>query len=141
MSCKKVAIYIRVANKDTSSINVQKECLTTYCLDKKFEDYEFYIDNGYSSNNLQRPALQKLIQDAIDKKISHCIVYQLDRLSRSTKDTLHIINDLFIPHEVNLVSIIDGLDTSTSLGKYIINMYSMIAASKRGEKICQKTKR
>ena len=141
MNCKKVAFYIRVGNKDDSSINIQKEWLTTYCNDKKYEHYEFYIDNGYSGNNLERPAIQKLIQDAKDEKLSHCIVCKLDKLSRSTKDTLHIINDFFTPNGVNLVSINENLDTSTSLGKYIIDTFTMANSTLRGKEICQKTKR
>ena len=140
MNRKKVAIYIRVSNKDASAINIQKECLMAYCQDKKIENYEFYIDNGYSGNNLKRPAIQKLIKDVTEEKLSHCIVYKIDRLSRSTKDTLHIINDFFIPNGINLISIVDNLDTSTSLGKCIINMYSIINSNKRGKNICQKTR-
>ena len=95
----------------------------------------------YSGNNLERPAIQKLIKDAREEKLSHCIIYELSRLSRSTKDTLHIINDFLIPNGVNLVSLIGNLDTSTSLGQHVINISSMINSTKRGREICQRTKR
>ena len=138
---KKVAFYIRVANKNDSSIDIQKKWLTEHCQAKNYEHYEFYIDNGYSGNNLERPAIQKLIKDAREEKLSHCIIYELSRLSRSTKDTLHIINDFLIPNGVNLVSLIGNLDTSTSLGQHVINISSMINSTKRGREICQRTKR
>lgn len=141
---KKIAFYIRVAraNEEDSSIDFQKKQLVKYyCEDKDISNYEFYIDNGYSGNNLERPALQRLIQDSQEKKLSHCIVYKLDRLSRSAKDSLHIINNILNPNGVEFVSLIDSLDTSNSLGKHIIDLYSMIISTKRGKEICQKTKR
>ena len=138
---KKVAVYVRVGNKNDLSVDNQKKCLTEYCQNKKLEQYEFYIDNGYSGNNLERPAIQKLIEDASEEKLSHCIVYELSRLSRSTKDTLHVINDFLIPNGVNFISLIDSLDTSTSLGKHIINVSTVMDSTKRGITICQKTKR
>lgn len=128
---KGIAIYIRIGNKEGNTLDIQKEELIRYCEAKGIKNYEFYIDNGYSGNDLERPAIQKLIQDAIDGKLSTCIVYELSRFSRSTRDTMHIIYDILIPHGVNIVSLRDSLDTSTSLGKSIIEYYLMLEIGKR----------
>ena len=122
-NAKRIAIYIRIGNKEGNTLDIQKEQLIRYCETKEIKNYEFYIDNGYSGNDLERPALQKLIQDAIDGKLSTCIVYELSRLSRSTRGAMHIIYDILIPHGVNIISLIDNLDTSTALGKSIIECY------------------
>ena len=122
-NAKRIAIYIRIGNKEGNTLDIQKEQLIRYYETKEIKNYEFYIDNGYSGNDLERPALQKLIQDAIDGKLSTCIVYELSRLSRSTRGAMHIIYDILIPHGVNIISLIDNLDTSTALGKSIIECY------------------
>lgn len=124
-NAKGIAIYIRIGNKEGNTLNIQKEQLTRYCETKEIKNYEFYIDNGYSGNDLERPALQKLIKDAIDGKLSTCVVYELSRLSRSAKGAMHIIYDILIPYGVNIISLMDNLDTSTSLGKSIIECHLM----------------
>ena len=94
---KIAAIYIRVSTdaqvEEGYSIDAQKEQLAAYCVSKGLKNYEFYIDGGWSGSNIDRPEMQRLIKDAKEEKISHCIVYKLDRLSRSQKDTLYIIEE------------------------------------------------
>ena len=99
------------------SIEAQKEQLTAYCVSKSIKNYEYYIDGGWSGSNIDRPELQRLIKETKEGKISHCIVYKLDRLSRSQKDTLYLIEDVFNPNNVDFVSLNESMDTSTPNGK------------------------
>lgn len=132
---KKAAIYIRVSTdaqaEEGYSIEAQKEQLAAYCVSKGIKDYEFYIDGGWSGSNIDRPEIQRLIKDVQDGKVSHCIVYKLDRLSRSQKDTLYLIEDVFIPNEVSFVSLNETLDTSTPMGKLMIGILSAFAQLER----------
>ena len=132
---KKAAIYIRVSTdaqaEEGYSIDAQKEQLAAYCVSKGIKNYEFYIDGGWSGSNINRPEMQRLIQDTEDDKISHCIVYKLDRLSRSQKDTLYLIEDVFIPHDVAFVSLNETMDTSTPMGKLMIGILSAFAQLER----------
>ena len=137
---KVIAFYIRTANKGCKSMGIQKEQLEVYCKLYEIENYKFYIDDGYADDNLERPALQKLIQDAKDKKISQCIVYELSRFSRSARKTLHIISNLLIPNEVNVISLADSLDTSTPIGKFLIEAHMKNEVEKL-EVLCQAIKR
>lgn len=132
---KIAAIYIRVSTdaqaEDGYSIEAQKEQLAAYCVSKGIKNYKFYIDGGWSGSNINRPEIQKLIKDSQDGKISHCIVYKLDRLSRSQKDTLYLIEDVFIPNDVSFVSLNETLDTSTPMGKLMIGILSAFAQLER----------
>ena len=132
---KIAAIYIRVSTdaqaEEGYSIDAQKEQLAAYCVSKGLKNYEFYIDGGWSGSNIDRPEIQRLIKDSQEGKISHCIVYKLDRLSRSQKDTLFLIEDVFIPNNVSFVSLNETLDTSTPMGKLMIGILSAFAQLER----------
>lgn len=132
---KKAAIYIRVSTdaqaEEGYSIDAQKEQLTAYCIAKGVKNYEYYIDGGYSGSSLSRPEIQRLIQDCKDGNISHVVVFKLDRLSRSQKDTLYLIEDIFIPNEVEFVSLGESIDTSSPTGKLMIGILSAFAQLER----------
>lgn len=132
---KKAAIYIRVSTdaqaEEGYSIDAQKEQLTAYCVSKGIKNYDYYIDGGWSGSNIDRPELVRLIDDCKDGKISHCIVYKLDRLSRSQKDTLYLIEDVFNIYNVAFVSITETLDTSTPVGRLMIGILSAFAQLER----------
>lgn len=132
---KIAAIYIRVSTdyqaEEGYSIEAQKEQLTAYCVSKQIKDYDYYIDGGWSGSNIDRPEIQRLIADVKEDKISHVIVYKLDRLSRSQKDTLFLIEDVFNPHGVDFVSLNESMDTSTPMGKLMVGILSAFAQLER----------
>ena len=90
-----VAIYVRVSTleqyKEGYSINEQIERLQKYCEAKGWTVYKVYIDGGYSGANMDRPGLQAMLRDVEAGLFDAVLVYKLDRLSRSQKDTLEII--------------------------------------------------
>ncbi len=139
---KKAAIYIRVSTdaqrEEGYSIDAQKEMLTAYCVSKAIKKYEYYIDGGFSGSNIDRPALGRLIEDIKNDKISCVIVYKLDRLSRSQKDTLYLIEDIFNPKGVDFVSLNESMDTSTPLGRLMLGILSAFAQLER-ENIRERT--
>lgn len=132
---KKAAIYIRVSTdaqaEEGYSIDAQKEQLTAYCISKNIKKYDYYIDGGWSGSNINRPELQRMITDIQDQKISHVIVYKLDRLSRSQKDTLYLIEDVFNPNDVDFISMNESMDTSTPMGKLMLGILSAFAQLER----------
>ena len=132
---KIAAIYIRVSTdiqaEEGYSIEAQKEQLTAYCVSKGIKNYDYYIGGGWSGSNIDRPEMQRLIKDVKDDKISHVIVYKLDRLSRSQKDTLYLIEDVFNPHNVDFVSLNESMDTSTPMGRLMLGILSAFAQLER----------
>ncbi len=139
---KHSAIYIRVSTdaqrEEGYSIDAQKEMLTAYCVSKSIKNYEYYIDGGFSGSNIDRPELKRLIRDIRDEKINCVIVYKLDRLSRSQKDTLFLIEDVFNPMKVDFVSLNESMDTSTPIGRLMLGILSAFAQLER-ENIRERT--
>ncbi|WP_235430753.1 recombinase family protein [Paenibacillus larvae] len=128
----KVALYIRVSTQEqveNYSIESQKERLEAFCISKGWEIYDIYIDPGYSGSNTNRPGLKCLLKNL--DKVNAVVVYKLDRLSRSQRDTLSLIEEHFLANQVNFVSITETLDTTTSFGKAMIGILSVFAQLER----------
>jgi site-specific DNA recombinase len=136
----RAALYIRVSTHEqveNYSIDAQKEKLEAYCKSKGWIIHDFYIDPGYSGANMERPALQRLLVELDNFDV--VVVYKLDRLSRSQRDTLELIEDHFLKNGVEFVSITETLDTSTPFGKAMIGILSVFAQLER-ETIAERMK-
>lgn len=122
------ACYVRVSTenqKENYSIEEQKSRLRAFCEAKDIVIGKMYVDGGYSGGNLRRPALQELLRRLPEYDL--VIVYKLDRLSRSQKDTLMLIEDYFLARKVHFISVCENFDTSTPLGRAMIGMLSVFA--------------
>ncbi len=138
----RAGLYCRVstdAQVEGYSIDAQKKLLEAYCVSKEITDFEYYIDGGYSGSNLDRPAMKKLLDDIDDRKIDYVIVYKLDRISRSQKDTLFLIEEKFNPNNIGFISIRENFDTTTPFGKAMIGILSVFAQLER-ETIYERTR-
>ena len=138
----KAGLYARVSTDiqmEGYSIDAQKEFLLNYAKAKEFTEYEYYVDGGYSGKDLERPAIQKLIKDVKARKIDCVIVFKLDRISRSQKDTLYLIEEVFNKYHVGFVSIRENFDTTTPFGKAMVGILSIFAQLER-ETILERTK-
>jgi site-specific DNA recombinase len=128
----KAALYIRVSTQEqveNYSIGTQKERLEALCKAKGWTVHETYVDGGYSGSSMDRPALQQMLSDLAN--IDVVVVYKLDRLSRTQRDTLELIEDYFLENKVEFVSITETLDTSTPFGKAMIGILSVFAQLER----------
>lgn len=137
---KKVAIYIRVSTQEQAqegySVAEQKERLVAYCQAHAWIIADIYVDGGYSGANLSRPGIQKLMDEI--KNFDVVLVYKLDRLSRSQRDTLYLIEEIFLPNKVDFVSMQKSFDTSSPLGKAMIGLLAVFAQLER-EQIKERT--
>ena len=127
---RRVACYVRVSTEnqlENYSIDEQTDRLKAFCKAKDLNIVKFYTDGGYSGGNMNRPGLQQMLKDIKDKHIDMIIVYKLDRLSRSQKDTLTLIEDEFLSNDVDFVSMSENFDTSTPFGKAMIGILSVFA--------------
>jgi site-specific recombinase len=113
------------------SIEEQKAKLESYCDIKDWHVYKVYTDGGFSGSTTERPALEQLIKDAQSKLFDTVLVYKLDRLSRSQKDTLFLIEDVFIKNGIEFLSLQENFDTSTPFGKAMIGLLSVFAQLER----------
>ena len=132
---KKAGLYVRVSTLEQAregySIGAQTEKLKAFAKAKDYNVYDVYTDAGESGGKLERPELKRLIQDVEMKRINTVVVMKLDRLSRSQKDTLHLIQDVFKPNDVDFISVNESFDTSTSFGIAMIGILSVFAELER----------
>lgn len=141
---KKIALYRRVSTdkqrEEGYSLDIQEDRLRAYV--KAMDDVKevrMYTDDGFSGGSLERPGIQRLISDIEDGIVSHVVVIKLDRLSRSQKDTLHLIEDIFIPNGVAFISIQESFNTDTPFGRAMIGILSVFAQLER-ENIYERTR-
>ena len=130
-----IALYCRVSTREQAenghSIAEQQERLINYCKSKGWKDYKAFIDAGYSGAKLDRPALTDALNLIKNKKVNKILVYKLDRLSRSQKDTLMLVEDVFLANDCDFVSISENFDTSTPLGRAMIGILGVFAQLER----------
>jgi len=131
----KIALYLRVSTLEQAesgySLEEQEDKLRKYCEAKDWDVVHVYRDPGFSGSTLNRPSMQQLISDVDAGLFEGVLVYKLDRLSRSQKDTLHLIEDVFNAHNVSFISMSENFDTSTPFGKAMIGILSVFAQLER----------
>lgn len=142
---QRIRLYIRVSTdrqaEEGYSLGIQEEKLRAYISTLMDNDVEFDVvsDDGYSGGDLHRPGIQRIIEEAESGKITHVVVMKLDRLSRSLKDTMHLIEDIFLPNNVAFISLYESFDTSTPFGRAMIGILSVFAQFER-ENIFERTR-
>lgn len=127
---KKVIIYIRVSTTEQIegySIGEQKARLLAYCKSMNFIVVDIIIDAGYSGSNLKRPGIQRIIEICDNKDIDAVVVLKLDRLSRSQRNTMYLIEDVFLGNDIDFISIQESFDTSSAFGRAMVGILSVFA--------------
>ena len=140
---RKTALYVRVSTdsqfEEGYSVEAQTEKLEAWCKVKNYKNTELYVDGGWSGSNIDRPELRRLMGDIAMGKVAVVVVYKLDRLSRSQKDTLFLLEDVFAPNDCDFISINENFDTTSPYGKAMIGILSVFAQLER-ENIKERTR-
>lgn len=129
-SAETTACYCRVSTEnqiENYSIDEQRERLEAFCRARGWAAPVMFTDPGFSGGSLERPALREMLEQVRAGKFSVVCVYKLDRLSRSQKDTLYLIEDVFNKLGVSFVSVCENFDTSTPFGKAMVGILSVFA--------------
>jgi site-specific DNA recombinase len=120
--------------QDFNSLDAQREACEAYIASQKHEGWELlpthYDDGGISGGHLERPALQRLMQDIDDKQVDQIIVYKIDRLTRSLADFAKLVDRLDAA-EASFVSVTQSFNTSTSMGRLTLNVLLSFAQFER----------
>lgn len=131
----RVIAYLRVSTREQAengySIGEQEERLRHYCAAKEWALLDVISDPGFSGAKLERPGLQRLIRLAQQRACDAVLVWKLDRLSRSQKDTLYLIEDVLLKNNVAFISMNENFDTSTPFGRAMIGILSVFAQLER----------
>ena len=122
---KTVAIYARVST-DRQTVDMQIHELKEYVKRRGWNLLREFIDQGYSGSDTKRPAFQEMMNDAKKRKFDVLLVWKLDRLSRSMKDLVMVLNELG-GLGIDFVSYDNNLDTSTPTGKLVFHVIGAVA--------------
>lgn len=141
------AIYTRKStseglNGDFTSLDNQRESALNYIASQKSQGWsmipQIYNDGGFTGANIERPALQKLLDDIKGGGINCVVVYKVDRLSRSLTDFARLL-EFFDQHNVTFVSVTQHFNTQNSMGRLTLNILLSFAQFER-EIISERTK-
>lgn len=152
MSDKKIyrcAIYTRKSSEegldqDFNSLEAQREACEAYVRSQAHEGWrvipELLDDGGYSGGNTDRPALTRLMDLVRAGEIDVIVIYKIDRLTRSLTDFARMAES-FDKHNVSFVSVTQQFNTTTSMGRLMLNVLLSFAQFEReitGERIRDK---
>lgn len=122
---KKNVAYLRVST-DTQTekygLDVQRQKILEYCERNGVTIDKWYVDGGYSGSKLDRPEIQKLLDDAENDSIKTVYIYKLDRLSRDTADTLELMYRILPKFGVKVVSMTEEIRTENPMDKVMLTM-------------------
>ncbi|MEW5782651.1 MAG: recombinase family protein [Pseudomonadota bacterium] len=146
---KRCAVYCRVSSDERldqsfNSLDAQKEAGHAFIASQRVEGWipvpDDYIDPGFSGGNMERPGLKRLMADIEAGKVDIVVVYKIDRLTRSLGDFSRLI-EVFEKHRVSFVSVTQQFNTTTSMGRLMLNVLLSFAQFERevtGERIRDK---
>jgi len=130
-------LYARVSTIEQAtegySLDEQEARLRAYAAAQGWTVNAFYADRGISGAKLDRPGIQAVIADAKAHIINKVVTYKLDRLSRSQRDTLYLIEDVFLANGVDYVSMTEAFDSGTNIGRAILGVLSTFAQLERSQ--------
>ena len=124
----RVAIYTRVSTEDQAkegfSLDAQLDKLRSYCKARDWIVANEYIDDGYSGRNVKRPAYSRMMTEM--DRWDLILVIKMDRIHRNSKNFMLMMEHLK-KEEKEFVSMTESLDTSTAMGRFVMDIIQRIA--------------
>ncbi|MCL2577919.1 MAG: recombinase family protein [Defluviitaleaceae bacterium] len=129
------AIYLRVSTEEQAkegySIRAQEEKLRAYTMIKEWLLFDVYSDEGISGKDIDgRPEIKRLLDDVKSGKVNNVLVYKIDRLTRSTKNLIELV-DLFNQHNCAFNSLNESIDTASATGRMFLKIVGIFAEFER----------
>ena len=120
-----------------SQIELCKEYIRLHYGEEALERVILYEDEGFSGGNTNRPAFQKMLSAAKERRFCALVVYRLDRISRNISDFSGLIEEL-TRLDIAFISIREQFDTATPMGRammYIASVFSQLERETIAERI------
>jgi site-specific DNA recombinase len=126
---KRVGIYDRISSEmqiDNHSLDAQERLARKYAEDRGWSIVQVYTDEAISGTHDRRPQFQQMIADVQAGLLDVVIVYKLDRFARNVEHANKYMK-ILLGHNVTFVSITEGFDATTAMGKMQMNIMATIA--------------
>ena len=117
--------YLRVSTETQTEkygLDMQRQKIIDYCERNVVTIDKWYVDGGYSGSKLDRPDIQKLLDDAENGLIGRVFIYKLDRMSRDVIDTLNLIYRILPKYGVKVISMTEEIRTENPMDKVMLTM-------------------
>ena len=119
MKNKKTALYCRLSKDDerqgeSLSIESQKLMLSNYAREHRLMPYKFYVDDGYSGLNFDRPGFQSMLDDISDGVVGTVVTKDLSRLGRDYLSVGQYTEIFFPTHGIRYIAVYDNVDTENT---------------------------
>jgi site-specific DNA recombinase len=146
---RRCAVYTRKSSEegleqDFNSLHAQREACEAFVKSQAGEGWRLlkahYDDGGVSGGTMERPALQRLLEEIGNGHVDVVVVYKVDRLTRSLADFAKMV-EIFDAHGVSFVAVTQQFNTTTSMGRLTLNVLLSFAQFERevtGERIRDK---
>lgn len=125
---KRACVYTRVSTVEQAaegySIEEQDRMCRAAIESKGWMYVKTFSDPGVSGRTMDRPGLMAMFDAIKSGDVQAVVIYKLDRLSRKQRDTMTIIEDIFLKNDIDLISLNETLDTSTPWGRAMIGILS-----------------
>ena len=114
------ALYCRLSRDDelqgdSNSIVNQKEILWRYAEENRFPNPRFFVDDGYSGTNFDRPGYQEMMDLVEDRQITAIIVKDHSRLGRNRLVIGQLLEEILEEHNVRYIAVTDNIDSLKGL--------------------------
>ncbi len=118
LSSKIIALYCRLSRDDelqgdSNSIRNQKAILQKYADDNGFTNTQFFVDDGYSGTNFNRPDWTRLMALVEDGQVGTIIVKDMSRLGRDYLKVGYYTEMIFPEADVRFIAINNGVDSAS----------------------------
>lgn len=123
--------YMRVSTEkqaeEGNGLESQKRDIENYCRKNALIINDWYVDDGYTGANMERPELQRLVQDCNKHRVKCVVAYKLDRLSRSMIDGLYLIERVFVPNQIDFRCVHDSVSYGSPMEQAYTQMMAVFA--------------
>lgn len=136
---KRCATYTRKSTEEGleqsfNSLDAQREACSAYILSQRHEGWselsDAYDDGGFSGGSMERPGLQRLLDDVTAGRIDVVVVYKVDLLTRALSDFAKMV-EIFDRAGVSFVSVTQAFNTTSSMGRLTLNVLLSFAQFER----------
>lgn len=112
-------------------LDSQKRDIIEYCRNNELMITDWYVDDGYSGENMDRPQVQRLITDCKRNRVKCVVSFALDRLARSTLDTIYVLERIFLKYGVELKCVHNVVNYETPSEQFQTQILAAVAEYER----------